>query len=219
MRAGIIVFPGSNREADAARAIRVAGGGEAVTIWHTEPSLPKLDFVMIPGGFSYGDYLRAGAIAARSPVMRAVADHAKEGRLVLGVCNGFQILTEAGLLPGVLMRNAGLNFVCRAVKMHVERPGPFTDQYARGAEPVFPTAHHDGNYSADPETLKRLEGEGRVILRYRDNPNGSVNDIAGISNRAGNVLGLMPHPENAVEPLNGRTDGLPLFQSVVAHAA
>lgn len=214
MRSAVIVFPGSNREHDAARAITLAGAPKPTLVWHTETELPKVDFVMVPGGFAHGDYLRAGAIAARSPVMDAVAKHAERGGYVLGVCNGFQVLTEARLLPGALMRNAGLTFVCRPVRIAVERPTRFTDQYSRGAEVTFPTAHHDGNYRADSETLRRLEGDGRVVFRYRDNPNGSANDIAGIINAKGNVLGLMPHPENAIEPMHVSRDGLTLFQGL-----
>ncbi|WP_075221269.1 phosphoribosylformylglycinamidine synthase subunit PurQ [Acuticoccus yangtzensis] len=218
MKSAVIVFPGSNREPDAARAIRLAGGDDPVMVWHTETELPAVDLVMVPGGFAHGDYLRAGAIAARSPIMRAVADHAGRGGYVLGVCNGFQVLTEARLLPGALMRNAGLTFVCRPVRLKVEQTTAFTTQYQRGTVVTYPTAHHDGNYRADDETIARLEGEGRVVLRYVDNPNGSANDIAGILNDGGNVLGMMPHPENAVEPLLGSTDGLPLFQSIVTSA-
>ncbi len=219
MKSAIIVFPGSNREADAARAIRIAGGETPAMVWHAETELPAVDLVMVPGGFAHGDYLRAGAIAARSPVMRAVAQHAERGGYVLGVCNGFQVLTEARLLPGALMRNAGLTFVCRPVRLRVEQTTAFTADYERGAEVTFPTAHHDGNYRADEETLERLEGDGRVVLRYLDNPNGSASDIAGILNETGNVLGMMPHPENAVEALLGPTDGLPLFTSIVSAVA
>jgi len=218
MRSAVVVFPGSNRERDAARAIRLAGGAEPAFVWHTEAELPKVDLVMLPGGFAHGDYLRAGAIAARSPVMRAVADHARRGGFVLGVCNGFQVLTEARLLPGALMRNAGLTFLCKPVTVRVERPGPFTERYRRRQELTFPAAHHDGNYQADAETLARLEGEGRVIFRYTSNPNGSQNDIAGIASARGNVLGLMPHPENAVEDIHRGRDGLGLFESLVAAA-
>ncbi|MEM6848950.1 MAG: phosphoribosylformylglycinamidine synthase subunit PurQ [Pseudomonadota bacterium] len=216
MRSAVIVFPGSNREQDAARAITLAGAPEPKLVWHGETELPPVDFVMLPGGFAHGDYLRPGAIAARSPVMRAVADHAGRGGAVLGVCNGFQVLTEARLLPGALMRNAGLRFLCKPVMVEVQRPGLFTDQYRRRARAVFPVAHHDGNYRADDETLRVLEGEGRVVFRYVGNPNGSVNNIAGITNRKGNVLGLMPHPENAVESIHCSVDGLALFKSVFA---
>lgn len=215
MRSAIVVFPGSNRERDAARAIRLAGGDEPVLVWHTETALPAADLVVVPGGFAHGDYLRAGAIAARSPVMRAVADHAARGGFVLGICNGFQVLTEARLLPGALVRNAGLTFVCRPVAIRVEENSAFTVNYDIGGTVTFPTAHHDGNYRADPDTLRRLEDEDRIVFRYRDNPNGSVNDIAGILGERRNVLGVMPHPENAVEPIHPSTDGLPLFRSLV----
>jgi len=218
MRSAIVVFPGSNRERDAARAIRLAGGADPVLVWHTETALPAVDLVVVPGGFAHGDYLRAGAIAARSPVMRAVADHARRGGFVLGICNGFQVLTEARLLPGALMRNAGLTFVCRPVTLKVEENSAFTVNYETGAVVTFPTAHHDGNYRADPETLRRLEDEGRIVFRYRENINGSANDIAGIMSDRHNVLGLMPHPENAVEDIHPSRDGLPLFQSLVAAA-
>ena len=218
MRSAVVVFPGSNRERDAARAIRFAGGAEPILVWHTDTELPKVDLVMLPGGFAHGDYLRAGAIAARSPVMRAVAEHAARGAFVLGVCNGFQVLTEARLLPGALMRNKGLTFVCKPVTVRVERPSPFTERYGRRQVLTFPAAHHDGNYQADAETLKRLEGENRVVFRYTDNPNGSQNDIAGIASPKGNVLGLMPHPENAVEAIHCGTDGKGLFESIVAAA-
>jgi phosphoribosylformylglycinamidine synthase len=219
MRSAVVVFPGSNRERDAARAIQLAGGDPPALVWHTETALPDVDLVVVPGGFAHGDYLRAGAIAARSPVMRAVADHAARGGLVLGICNGFQVLTEARLLPGALIRNACLTFVCRPVAIRVERTSAFTVDYDRGDTVVFPTAHHDGNYRADPETLRRLEEEDRVVFRYRDNPNGSANDISGILNDKGNVLGLMPHPENAVEDIHTSRDGLPLFRSLMAVAA
>ncbi|MEM7696628.1 MAG: phosphoribosylformylglycinamidine synthase subunit PurQ [Pseudomonadota bacterium] len=215
MRAAVIVFPGTNREHDARRALLGAGASDVALVWHRETALPKADLVMLPGGFAHGDYLRAGAIAARSPVMAAVAAHAARGGFVLGVCNGFQVLTEAGLLPGALMRNAGLTFICRTVGVRVERPSAFTGRYGRGAVANLPVAHHDGNYRADADTLARLEGQGRVVLRYETNPNGSANDIAGILNGAGNVLGMMPHPENAVEPLHPSQDGAPLFESVV----
>lgn len=218
MRAAVVVFPGSNRERDAARALSLAGAGDPVLVWHAETELPRVDLVVVPGGFAHGDYLRPGAIAARSPVMRAVADHAARGGFVLGICNGFQVLTEARLLPGALMRNAGLTFVCRPVALSVEENSAFSLEYDTGATVTFPTAHHDGNYRADPETLRRLEDEGRIVFRYRDNPNGSAHDIAGILNERHNVLGLMPHPENAVEDIHPSRDGLPLFQSIVAAA-
>jgi phosphoribosylformylglycinamidine synthase subunit PurQ / glutaminase len=177
------------------------------------------DLVVVPGGFSYGDYLRCGAIAGRSPVMKAIVSHASKGGLVLGVCNGFQILTEAGLLPGALMRNAGLKFVCRSVRLKVENNSTFfTRNMARGDVVTCPVAHHDGNYFADAETLKALEGNGQVVFRYAGgtNPNGAINDIAGIMNKAGNVIGMMPHPENMIEPLHGSQDCLPLFESLAA---
>ncbi|XWN34128.1 MAG: phosphoribosylformylglycinamidine synthase subunit PurQ [Devosia sp.] len=216
MRSAVIVFPGSNREQDAARAITLAGGQPPHMIWHTDTELPSVDLVMLPGGFAHGDYLRAGAMAARSPVMRAVADHAGRGGLVLGVCNGFQVLTEARLLPGALMRNKGLTFLCKPVHLKVEARTAFTALYERGDEIVIPAAHHDGNYRADAATLKRLEDEGRVVVRYTQNPNGSANDIAGIINEAGTVMGLMPHPENAVEGIHVSRDGFALFESLVA---
>jgi len=219
MRSAIVVFPGSNREHDTARALRLAGSAEPVFVWHAETVLPDVDLVVIPGGFAHGDYLRAGAIAARSPIMRAVAEHAARGRFVLGICNGFQVLTEARLLPGALMRNAGLTFVCRPVAIKVEENTAFTVNYDTGAHITFPTAHHDGNFRADPETLRRLEDERRIVFRYRDNPNGSANDIAGILNETHNVLGLMPHPENAVEDIHPSRDGLALFQSLAAASA
>src|SRR5688500_4587272 len=183
-------------------------------VWHRETELPEgLDLIAIPGGFSYGDYLRSGAMAARSPVMRAVGDAAGRGVPVIGICNGFQVLTEAGLLPGALMRNAGLSFVCKPVRLKVENSQSlFTSGYDSGEEITIPVAHHDGNYQADPETLKRLEGEGRVAFRYLEHCNGSANDIAGIISDGGNVLGMMPHPERAVEAAHGNTDGRRLFE-------
>jgi phosphoribosylformylglycinamidine synthase subunit PurQ / glutaminase len=219
MRSAVILFPGSNRERDMVAALRHVADREPVLVWHGESELPPVDLVVLPGGFSFGDYLRAGAIAARSPIMGAVARHARAGRLTLGVCNGFQALCEAGLLPGALMRNASLKFVCREVKLSVEsNRTPFTRLYRPGEVIRYPVAHHDGNYFADPATLDRLEGEGRVVFRYAEgtNPNGSQRDIAGIVNEAGNVLGLMPHPENVVEAAHGATDGLRLFQSLAA---
>ena len=185
-------------------------------MWHNEPSLPAVDLVVVPGGFAHGDYLRAGAIAARSPIMRAVAAHAARGGFVLGICNGFQVLTEARLLPGALVRNQGLTFVCRPVEIRVAETTAFTVNYDTGATVTFPVAHHDGNYRADPETLRRLEDEERIVFRYKDNPNGSADDIAGILGPGRNVLGLMPHPENAVEDIHASQDGLGLFQSVIA---
>jgi len=226
MKSAILVFPGINRERDMARALRLASGHEPAMVWHAETSLPKdTDLVVVPGGFSYGDYLRCGAIAARAPVMDAVRTFAARGGLVLGVCNGFQILCEAGLLPGVLMRNARLKFICRDVHLRVERSDtPFTRGYNAGQIIRVPVAHGEGNYEADAETLQRLEGEGRVLYRYcsadgvvdaRSNINGAAQSIAGIVNESGNVLGMMPHPENHVEASMGRTDGRGLFAGLV----
>ena len=219
MRAAVITFPGSNCDRDLAVAMEAQFEAPVLRVWHQETELPELDVIGVPGGFSYGDYLRCGAIAARSPVMRAVARHARQGRHVLGVCNGFQILTEAGLLPGALVRNAGLAFVCRPVVLDVANGNSaFTSAYAGRCRVTLPVAHHDGNYVIDAEGRARLEGEGRVAFRYRDNPNGSTGDIAGVLNAKGNVLGLMPHPERAADPLLGGTDGIPLFASLLAAA-
>ncbi|HVX99133.1 MAG TPA: phosphoribosylformylglycinamidine synthase subunit PurQ [Pseudorhodoplanes sp.] len=222
MKSAVLVFPGINRERDMARTLKLVSGREPAMVWHTETSLPAgTDLVVVPGGFSYGDYLRCGAIAARSPVMDAVRAFAAGGGLVLGVCNGFQILCESGLLPGVLVRNAQLRFICRDVYLRVERSDtPFTRGYNAGQVVRVPTAHGEGNYVADTDTIARLEGEGRVIFRYtapdgtRDpkfNFNGATNAIAGIVNDGGNVAGLMPHPENHVEAVMGCTDGRGLF--------
>ena len=217
MKAAVIVFPGSNCDRDMEVALTQAAGRPATRVWHKEASLPEgLDVIAIPGGFSFGDYLRCGAIAARAPIMRSVVDFAKKGGLVLGVCNGFQVLIEAGLLPGALMRNAGLRFVCRDVALTVENAlSAFTSRYAAGEAISFPVAHHDGNYFADDATLDRLEGEGRVALRYAQNINGSARNIAGVLNEAGNVLGMMPHPERVIEPAHGNTDGQRLFAGLV----
>lgn len=217
MKTAVIVFPGSNCDRDAAVAIERVTGAAPAMVWHGESALPEgLDFIMVPGGFSYGDYLRSGAIAARSPIMADLVRRAEGGMPVLGVCNGFQILIEAGLLPGALMRNAGLRFICEKTPLYVESANTrFTRAYAGTPELVMPIAHHDGNYFADDETLDRLEGEGRVAFRYGNNPNGSARDIAGITNDAGNVLGMMPHPERAVDPVHGGTDGLGVFESVL----
>jgi phosphoribosylformylglycinamidine synthase I len=217
VKSAVIVFPGSNCDRDLAVALEAVSGSRPAMVWHRETQLPDgLDLVAVPGGFSYGDYLRSGAMAARSPVMRAVTEAAERGVAVLGICNGFQILTEAGLLPGALMRNANLHFVCRDVGLRVENSQTaFTSRYEAGEDVVIPVAHHDGNYQADPETLDRLEGEGRVAFRYSGECNGSARDIAGIVNEAGNVLGMMPHPERVVEPAHGRTDGRRLFEGLL----
>ena len=221
MKAAVVVFPGSNCDRDLAVALEGVTGTKPHMVWHTETTLPEgVDAVAVPGGFSYGDYLRSGAVAARSPVMRAVADAAARGVPVLGVCNGFQILTEAGLLPGALLRNAELHFVCRDVELEVGTDRtPFTSAFDSGERIVLPVAHHDGSYFADDATLDRLEGEGRVAFRYLGPVNGSARNIAGIANEAGNVLGLMPHPERAVEPAHGRTDGRRLFEGLLAAVA
>lgn len=217
MKSAVIVFPGSNCDRDMAEGLKLVTGRAPDMVWHRESELPAgLDLIAIPGGFSYGDYLRSGAMAAQSPVMRAVREAAERGVAVLGVCNGFQVLTEAHLLPGALMRNAGIAFVCRDVPLRVENSqSAFTCRYEAGEEVVFPVAHHDGNYQADADTLDRLEGEGRVAFRYADQVNGSARGIAGIINEAGNVLGMMPHPERAVEDAHGRTDGRRLFEGLL----
>ena len=226
MRAAVILFPGSNREGDVARALHQASGVRPAILRHDERQLPPAtDLVVLPGGFAYGDYLRCGAIAARAPVMDAVRAHAAAGGLVLGVCNGFQILCEAGLLPGVLMRNADLRFICKMQHLRVENVGTrFTRSYAAGQVIKVAIAHGEGNYVADAATIDRLEGSGRVAFRYCDadgciggaNPNGSMNDIAGLYSERFNVLGLMPHPENLIDPLVGGIDGRGLFASLIA---
>ncbi len=227
MKSAVVVFPGSNREQDVIRALRVGAGHEPVKVWHADTALPAgTDLVVLPGGFSYGDYLRCGAIAGRAAIMDAVRAHAARGGLVLGICNGFQILVESGLLPGILMRNRDLRFVCRMQHLKVERTDTaFTRAYAPGQVIEVAIAHGEGNYEADAETIRRLEGEGRVAFRYCDasgkvggaaNPNGSTNDIAGIWSERLNVLGMMPHPENLIEDLVGGTDGLGLFRSLRA---
>ena len=216
-RAAVVTFPGSNCDRDLAVALEKVAGTPALRVWHGDAELPeRLDFIALPGGFSYGDYLRCGAMAARSPIVRAVVRAANEGVPVLGVCNGFQVLTESGLLPGALMRNAQLKFVCRTVPLTVENSQSlFTAGYEQGETIMLPVAHHDGNYFADEATLDRLEGEGRVALRYGDNCNGSQRAIAGVLNAGGNVLGMMPHPERAIEPELGGSDGRALFESAV----
>ncbi|WP_373476222.1 phosphoribosylformylglycinamidine synthase subunit PurQ [Sphingorhabdus sp.] len=221
MRAAVIQFPGSNCDRDMAVAIRQITGADTRIMWHRETELPeKLDLIAIPGGFSYGDYLRSGAMAARSPIMQAVVATAHRGVPVLGVCNGFQILTEAGLLPGALMRNAGIRFVCRNVQLTVENSqSTFTNQYEAGQSIICPVAHHDGNYFADDETLNRLEGDGRIAFRYAEPVNGSARNIAGILNLSGNVLGMMPHPERMIEPLQGGSDGRRLFEGLIREIA
>ncbi|HVF38096.1 MAG TPA: phosphoribosylformylglycinamidine synthase subunit PurQ [Sphingomicrobium sp.] len=221
MKSAVLVFPGSNCDRDLAVAIEQITGRAPAMVWHRETELPEgTGLIAIPGGFSYGDYLRSGAMAARSPIMGAVAEAAGKGVPVLGVCNGFQVLTEAGLLPGALMRNAGLHFVCRPVGLKVENSQSiFTSAYAQGEEISIPVAHHDGNYQADAETLDRLEGEGRVAFRYTDEVNGSARSIAGIINAAGNVLGMMPHPERGVEAAHGGTDGRRLFEGLLEAVA
>jgi phosphoribosylformylglycinamidine synthase subunit PurQ / glutaminase len=221
VKSAVIVFPGSNCDRDLAVALELVTGRRPEMVWHRETELPDgVDFVGVPGGFSYGDYLRSGAMAARSPVMGAVKDAAGRGVPVIGICNGFQVLTEAGLLPGALMRNARLSFVCRPVPLRVENSQSlFTAGYEAGETITFPVAHHDGNYQADPETLDRIEGEGRVAFRYLDEVNGSARSIAGILNGAGNVLGLMPHPERVVEPAHGAMDGRRLFEGLLETVA
>ncbi len=217
MKTAVVVFPGSNCDRDLAVALRETTGVAPVMVWHGDSELPDgIGLVAVPGGFSYGDYLRSGAIAARSPIMRAVVDAAGKGLPVLGVCNGFQVLTEAGLLPGALMRNEGLNFVCRDVALSVENAqSAFTSRYSAGETIRIPVAHHDGNYFADADTLDRIEGEGRVAFRYAEEVNGSARAIAGLLNDAGNVLGMMPHPERMIEPAHGGTDGRRLFEGLL----
>ena len=222
MKSAVILLPGLNRDRDMIAALTKISGQPPVTVWQTETEIPDVDLIVIPGGFSYGDYLRCGAIAARMPVLDAVRRKAAQGVRVMGVCNGFQILTEAGLLPGALMRNQGLKFVCREVKLSVENASTaFTSHYRKGDVLRCPVAHHDGNYFADDETIDRIEANGQVVFRYAEgtNPNGSLNDIAGIINEQGNVLGMMPHPENLIEPAHGGSDGRPLFESALEKVA
>ena len=229
MKFGIVTFPGSNCDYDTYQAVVETLGEDAVLLWHKDHDLQGSDVVILPGGFSYGDYLRPGAIARFSPIMQEVVQHAERGAPVIGICNGFQIACEAGLLPGALLRNASLKFVCAPIHLRVESTDTlFTSRYERGQRIVLPIAHGDGRYSADEETLDRLEGEGQVVFRYAPspleaeeayNPNGSMRDIAGIVNGAGNVLGMMPHPERAVDALLGSADGLPLFESILQRVA
>jgi phosphoribosylformylglycinamidine synthase subunit PurQ / glutaminase len=219
MNSAVIVFPGINRERDMMLALESTTGKKPVSVWHTETTLPDVDLVVVPGGFSYGDYLRCGAIAARSPIMADIVAKSRKGLKVLGVCNGFQIITEAGLLPGALVRNAGLKFVCREVRLRVENNSTwFTTKIKKGAVISCPVAHGEGNYICDSDTLARLEDEGRVVFRYAEstNPNAAMNDIAGIVSENGNIIGMMPHPENMIEPLHGKTDCRPLFESLLA---
>ena len=221
MNSAVIVFPGSNCDRDLAVALEQVTGRKPAMVWHRDSELPdNIDFIGVPGGFSYGDYLRSGAMAARSPIMRAVKSAADCGVPVIGICNGFQVLTEAGLLPGALMRNAGLSFVCRPVSLKVENSQSlFTAAYRSGEEIRVPVAHHDGNFQADETTLDRIEGEGRVAFRYAESVNGSARGIAGILNDAGNVLGMMPHPERAIEPAHGSSDGRRLFEGLLEAVA
>jgi phosphoribosylformylglycinamidine synthase I len=222
MKSAVVLLPGLNRDRDMIAALTKISGKAPATVWETDSVITDVVLIVIPGGFSYGDYLRCGAIGARMPVMRAVAEKAAKGVLVIGVCNGFQILLEAGLLPGALMRNSSLKFVCREVKLEVANANTaFTRGYAPGQIIRTPVAHHDGNYFADEQTLARIEGEGQVVFRYAENtnPNGSINDIAGILGERGNVLGLMPHPENLIEPAHGGSDGRALFESALGLAA
>tara|TARA_Y100000815_G_scaffold225873_1_gene213552 strand:+ start:1441 stop:2106 length:666 start_codon:yes stop_codon:yes gene_type:complete len=217
VKTAVIVFPGSNCDRDIAVALESMTGTKPAMVWHGDSELPEgLGVIALPGGFSYGDYLRCGAIAARSPIVRAVIDAANRGTPVIGICNGFQVLTETGLLPGALMRNEGLNFVCRDVELSVENSQSiFTSAYSAGETLTIPVAHHDGNYFADAETLDRIEGEGRVAFRYTGNVNGSARSIAGVLNKAGNVLGMMPHPERRIEAAHGGTDGRRLFEGLL----
>ena len=229
MKTAVIVFPGSNCDRDAAVALEAATGRPPAMVWHGDADIPKVDLIVLPGGFSYGDYLRSGAMAAHSPVMREVIKRARAGTPVLGICNGFQVLTEARLLPGVLMRNASLKFICKDVHLRVERTDTlFTSRYEKGQVVRFPIAHKDGSYFADEETLRRLEGEGRVAFRYCDaqgrvtpeaNPNSSRLNIAGIYNETRTVLGMMPHPERLADPLLGGIDGAKMFEGLVESLA
>lgn len=222
MKSAVVVFPGLNRDRDMIAALTKIGGNAPAVVWHQDADIPDVDLIVIPGGFSYGDYLRCGAIAARSPIMDKLRERAARGVKVLGVCNGFQILIEAGLLPGALMRNMSLKFVCKEVRLEVTNADTaFTRGYTKGQVIRCPVAHHDGNFFADAETLAKLEGNGQVAFRYAEgtNPNGSINDIAGILNAEKNVLGLMPHPENLIEAAHGGTDGRALFSGLLQQVA
>ncbi|WP_417456785.1 phosphoribosylformylglycinamidine synthase subunit PurQ [Kordiimonas sp.] len=216
MKSAVIVFPGSNCDRDMAVALEKITGQKPIMVWHQEYDFEQVDFIALPGGFSYGDYLRCGAMSARSHIMKEVVKRAEDGVPTFGVCNGFQILTECGLLPGALMRNANLHFVCKDVKMTVENNSSiFTNAYGAGEEITIPVAHHDGNFFADDETLDRLEGEGQVAFKYAEDINGAQRRIAGILNGKGNVLGMMPHPERMIEPALGGSDGRKMFESVM----
>ncbi len=217
MKTAVITFPASNCNRDAAVALEKVTGVKPEMVWHRESELPSgIKFVVLPGGFSYGDYLRCGAMASRSPIVKDLVEKANKGLAIAGFCNGFQVLTEAGLLPGALMRNRGLKFVCRPEKLNITNSNSrYTSKYGDVTEVTYPVAHHDGNYYADDDTLNKLEKQGQVIFRYANNPNGSARDIAGICNEAGNVFGMMPHPERAIDPLHGGTDGLGLFKSII----
>jgi phosphoribosylformylglycinamidine synthase len=216
MKFGVVIFPGSNCEQDCFYAIQSVLGKPAEYIWHQDTSIKDFDAVILPGGFSYGDYLRTGALAKFSPVMNAIADFAKKGGLVFGICNGFQILTEAGLLPGALLRNVGLKYVCKFEYLKTENTDtPFTNLLTKGQRLLVPVGHGDGNFFADADTLKRIEDNGQVVFRYETNPNGSLNDIAGIVNEGRNVLGMMPHPDRSSEAILGSSDGKLIFESMV----
>lgn len=222
MKSAVVLLPGLNRDRDMIAALTKISGKPPVTVWETDTTIPDVDLIVIPGGFSYGDYLRCGAIAARMPVLQAVKEKADKGVMVMGVCNGFQILVEAGLLPGALMMNQSLKFVCREVKLEVANANTsFTRNYAPGQIIRCPVAHHEGNYFLDEDTLKRVEGNGQVVFRYAEstNPNGAIKDIAGVISENGNVLGMMPHPENLIEPAHGGSDGRALFEGALGIAA
>ena len=216
MKSAVVVFPASNCDRDMIVALEKVTGQKPHIVWHQDSEIPDVDLIALPGGFSFGDYLRCGAMAARSPAMKEVIARADKGVNIFGVCNGFQVLTETGLLPGALMRNQSLKFVCKHVDLKVENTDtPYTNAYGQGQVISIPVAHHDGNYFADDDTLKELEDDGRVVFRYVDNPNGSRNDIAGIINRRKNILGMMPHPERLIEDAQGGTDGRGFFESML----